>query len=214
MKGQEIRPSLFQFTYGVGAIVESPSGPMVIPSYDKWGGIFSKSDALQNIERFEIHDPRATAVLNNARFFRLPTNVDFGKPSEWILFKAIPFPRWGLCMKEKHHKLFKIKDDGKTGCPSCSPHDDARKQAIRFILACSQGHMSDLDWSWAVHGSKSGCSNDILDWNATGNSLAEISISCPSCGAKRTLANIYRTHFKCSGLYQESGIIRKLYIIF
>lgn len=207
MKGQEIRPSLFQFTYGVGSIVESPSGPMVIPSFERWGNIFSKSDALQSIEKFEIHDPRASAVLSNARFFRLPTNVDFKKSSDWILFQAIPFPRWGLCMKENHHKLFRINSDGSTRCPNCRTHENARRQAIRFVLSCSKGHMTDLDWSWAIHGSNSNCTNDILDWTESGNSLSEILISCSSCGAKKSLADIYRTRFKCSGFYQESGKI-------
>ncbi len=204
MKGQELRPSQYLYSYGVGAIVEAPDGPRVIKSIDQWGNFFDSPNPLDVLREFEIHDWRAKSVLRDARFFRLPTNADLKYSSSYVLFSAKPFPRWGLCMK--HWKLARIRSDGKTGCPDCDPSENGGPTAIRFVLACPDGHLADINWNRVIHGGKP-CGNEVYEWNEEGHSLDEIQLICtePSCHAETKLGAIYRTFLQCPGIMQESG---------
>jgi hypothetical protein len=205
MRGQDVRPSLFLYSYGVGSILETPDGPLLIQSIDRWGNIFEKPDILDVLGDYEIEDVRASAVFSDAKFFRLPTNADLKKPWFVKIFKGRPFPNWGLCLKQKHKKLFKIPPSGKSGCPICQIERDDRhghKYAIRFVLACPNGHLQDLDWAWVVHRGQK-CDNMVFDWIEEGNSLADIFIQCTKCESTRSLADIYNTKYQCPGFIAE-----------
>ncbi len=64
---------------------------------------------------------------------------------------------------------------------------------IRFVRACRQGHIGDIDWYQFVHGGDAACQRQgrqlFLDQRGTSGDLAEISVRC-TCGAQRNLAQI------------------------
>jgi hypothetical protein len=59
---QQIRPSQFMFTYGPGAVIESPSGPVVVRDLLKLKGRLEEEGGFKTLglEHFEIEDPRLT----------------------------------------------------------------------------------------------------------------------------------------------------------
>jgi len=76
-------------------------------------------------------------------------------------------------------------------------------EPIRFIMACPEGHMDDVDWYTVIHQNRRTCPNDrYFLWLGSG-SLWSIRLTCPVCGASRRLGDIYCSELECSGRYPE-----------
>lgn len=201
--GQAIRPSQFILSYGVGSIIESQRGPRLIPIFEKWDlsqTIFSGSGSV--IARFRINDPNARAQLNGGEIFEIPTNPEFDLPTTKPLFRTLRFPRWALCVR--HRILYKIGLHGISNCPECRGRSvDAQEEAIRFVRACPNGHLDDVDWFVTVHGGQP-CNGNTFDWvEETGSDLKNVRIRCKSCPAEVSLQDIYYRTSKCSGNFPE-----------
>jgi len=206
MKGLAIRPSQFTLSYGVGSIIEASGGPRIISDFQNWGRVFI-SGRKPSVEYFEIHDIVTSQLLNGGRIFRLPTNLDLDIPDSIPIFKTIPFPQWALC--EQHNKLFVIGSNDRTQCQQCIDDgnvNSARKQSIRFVRACSDGHLDDVDWQGILHENNNPCSSIIFEWESrTGSSLRNVTIRCLECGQSIRLTDIYAKTIKCSGKIPESA---------
>lgn len=201
---QGIRPSQYITTFGPGAIVETPKGPFLLKSID---------DVIRalHIQRsrplhFAIEDLRLQrGLLNNNRVFTIPDEKileDFAHP-------AYSFPEWNLCVQHDGQNYIHRRN---RGCPECTGADKEESKnaryAIRFLIACPNGHLSDVNWKQAVHlGTAAGenCNSDYFIWKGTGASLSSIEIECPSCRAVTTLGDIYRNRLPCPGLSPERG---------
>lgn len=204
-RGQAIRPSQFILTYGVGSILETPSGPRIILEYKDWGTIFGRPDtSVQLSSRFEIKDANVSALLGGGRIFRLPTNADMQMPDDRVLFRTGLFPRWGLC--QDHRILYELTPRGTTRCPRCDPGKESQHEAIRFVRACPRGHLDDVDWKGTIHQKNKNCNGALFDWIETGSTLKDIRLECRACGESATLQDIYYRTSACSGLFPESGL--------
>lgn len=199
----QIRRSQFITTYGPGAILEGKSGPRIIRTVDL-SGIFQG----RRLTEFEITDQRLSqALLGGAGTVRLPSNAELGYAESREIYSTRRFPSWSLCTR--HHLLYrKVKSDGKA-CPNCPPFDDANqawqqvnRQAIRFVRACSAGHLDDVDWVGIIKHTSSTCRPDYLVWNGTG-ALRNIQIECPLCHAWVNLGLAYARDWPCSGRFPE-----------
>jgi len=204
-----LRPSQFVFTFGVGAIVETPEGPGVVPSIGYWTRIKRLANFEQNLQHnYCIADSRLEGYLNKTfggicRVFRLPTNTDVGLPDGEVLYDLVPFPNWALCVE--HGYLYPLAGPNAASCPGCGPRRSAdRRRAIRFVKVCSNGHMSDLNWHWIVHKGHAGnCTNYVYRWiQGPSAALSDIKLECTECKAQTSLARIYLDTY-CLGLYPE-----------
>jgi len=203
MAGQAIRPSQFVFTFGVGSIIEAPDGPRIIKDFADWGRVFG-SGRDESVSNFAIHDSIASALLENGQIFSLPTNVQLNEPDNETVFQTGYFPNWALCIR--HGFLYELQHGDRTRCPGCGVRSNhqGRKEAIRFVRACPDGHMDDIDWYGIVHKYKKDCSNSIFRWNSEGGSLRNVTIAC-DCGAHATLSDVYNMTKHCTGRYPEKG---------
>ncbi len=206
-KVQHLTRSQFILTYGPGAIIESEGGPRLIPSLNK--GISTKFLSSSNIRDFEIVDSRLRVVLKNlkgkdAGIFALPTNAGLNIPSYYAIYSTYYFPRWRVCYGRKagHDPVLY----GTSGCPICKKEDDS--SAVRFVTACTNGHMDEVNWIYAVHIKKEGkCEPNYFNWRSQGSSLADISISCPKCGASTNMQEIYSIDFlPCTARLPETEL--------
>lgn len=74
-------------------------------------------------------------------------------------------------------------------------------------MACINGHMDEVSWSYAVHLKKGGkCEQRYFNWDSHGSSLADITISCPNCGASTSMEEIYNIDFLCSARLPETEL--------
>lgn len=197
---QDIRLSQFILTYGPGAILESTSGPRIIPLPDT--GLFYSGDFSP--ENFEIYDPRISkGLLNGARIFKLPSNAELGRPQNYYVYRTKPFPSWKLCLNTRMHGgNFNVIYHGKS-CPICNISGRKGTESIRFIMACPDGHMDDINWNYLVHGNNSNCDQQWFKWYGGGGSLSNVEIECPICRSRANLGEAYRHTWRCSGRYPE-----------
>ena len=200
---QHIRSSQYITTYGPGAILEGREGPRIVPLPDI--GLFEPNNL--NINSFEISDPRITqGLLGGARIFRLPSNAELGAAENWYIYRTRAFPTWKLCLTNSQHPAHDVLFRGQE-CPVCHRRSVDRQgiEAIRFIMACPEGHIDDVNWSRVAHQNYDGtCSHNIwFMWSGGGGALSNIEIRCPVCGAEGNLGDAYSRHWECSGRHPE-----------
>lgn len=205
---QHLRRSQFITTYGPGALLEGQDGPKIIPSLEQ-AGIFNQN---RRITDFEITDQRLSqALLQGAGVVRLPSNAEVGVTDQHYLYNTKRFPSWSLCLKHgRTGILYQKRSSDNVACPSCAPLSSnaeawaqANRQAIRFIRACPDGHLDDVDWVGIIRHSQSGCNPSFLHWTGGGGALKNIEIVCPICRERINLGRAYSTAWACSGRLPE-----------
>lgn len=202
---QLIRRSQFITTYGPGSILEGPDGPRIIPTFDR----SSLFDGGRRPSQFEIADLRLSqTLLANARIMRLPSNAELLEPDSREIYSTQRFPKWSLCVR--HSRLYRKVTNDSIACPACptarSTADawaQANHAAIRFVAACPNGHLDDVDWHRLLGHS---CRPTYLIWAGAGGALRSVTISCPSCPATQNLGIAYSRDWPCSGHLHERGV--------
>lgn len=210
-KTQPLMRSQFILVYGPGSIIETENGPRLIPSLD-----IGIEDFTDTVGKYEIYDVRMEHLINNIRgasenvhLFTLPSNASEGSNDSEGLYKTSIFPSWKICYNYSEHKKFEgpkekynnsailynpqKTENGK--CPCCGKDSSSH---VRFVLACPNGHLDDVNWRYAVHSNSDCKHSSFFIWNAKGNSLSNIEIICPECDVSNTMENIQRNkHFDC-----------------
>ncbi|KQC14077.1 MAG: hypothetical protein APR63_06190 [Desulfuromonas sp. SDB] len=202
---QHISRSQFVFTYGPSSIIETKNGPRLIPSLHRGLGRFFSEDVF---EKFEIPDIRLCKYIqknskadHKVRIVALPSNAGLEKPDNFRVYATQIFPVWSICYgrrKSKKHEPILYVDNV---CPICKTKEDSG--VVRFVAACSAGHLDEVDWHYAVHQHR-GCKPQFYYWKVGGSSLADIVIQCPDCKEKNTMKEIYRMNFFCTGRRPEN----------
>jgi hypothetical protein len=200
---QEVRPSQFIITYGPGGIIETGSGPVVLKSMD---ALFN-AIGLQPHD-FEIVDDRLSRLeLNGARISRIPTNAELGLPSDRPVYPTDAFPFWALCAQHRPHQVLYEAGNGCPECPSMpvwQRREKAGREAIRFVEACDNGHLDEVNWHGLVH--RSGrCGTRHYLWHGGGRALRLVRIECPRCHVDVNFGHAYARPWPCSGRLAEFG---------
>lgn len=216
---QELRQSQFVLTFGPGSIIEGENGSRLIPNVNiGLGNRFSKSFLDEN----KVSDFRMRSVVgklddtNKVNLFSIPSNASLNLPSYYATYSTSVFPAWHVCHNTKDHPT---KDSilynglfrgGK--CPVCDKGDNPN---IRFVCACPDGHLDDVDWKFAVHRNNDGsysheCNPRYYYWKQRegSDSLANVIIQCPDCNKSVSMYEVYRTPFFCSGRHPEHESFR------
>lgn len=205
-KTQHIRRSQFVLTYGPGAIIESRKGPRLIPSLSRGLGDLFSADKIRN---FEITDSRLRTILKNmgretARIFSLPSNAALGKPDSRSIYMTYVFPTWKICYNKDEHQHGRYIFYPKSNCPVCGKAKHSSH--VRFVVACSKGHLDEVHWNYAVHLGQEGknrCNPPYFFWHTGGSSLSDIVVECPQCGARVSMQDIYQMDFNCTARSPE-----------
>ena len=239
MDTKQLRPSQYVTTYGSGTVVALSDSHVVIPTVARivWDlqkmQSFNEKNAsgLSGLDKFEIRDQKMTATISRllgsdreVRIFRLPTNADLREPEAKALFLADPFPRWSVCYKHSGTPILSRLEQIGRGvgmrCPACARNgmDPGRGAPVRFIQACQDGHMDDIDWAAEVHHGKE-CPGTVFLWQET-DSNVNFTVRChghydssgfhiTSCGGTTTYFALKRrsenNFLPCSGVFQEGG---------
>lgn len=210
----QLRRSQYITTYGPGAILEGSDGPRVILALSA-SGLF-EGEGRQPVN-FEITDLRLSqALLDGAGILRLPSNAELGKLDSDSVYETKAFPTWALCIQ--HNLLYnksKRNVDDNRACPRCNPFpdkyrawDQVHRQAIRFVRACAEGHMDDVDWIGIIDHYQDDCHPSYLYWRGGGGSLRHVFVECPNCKGEINLGIAYSRDWKCSGRFPERGYDR------
>jgi hypothetical protein len=200
---QHLSRSQFVLTYGPGSIIETKKGPRLIPKLSTGLGEFFNEFTFQ---RFEIPDARLCKYIqknsdaqDRCRIVALPSNAGLERQQNFRVYSTQIFPSWKICYGKKEGKTHDSVLFNSNECPKCKTTDSS---VVRFVAACADGHLDDVNWHYAVH-KNNNCRPQFYNWITSGSSLANIEIECPDCGTKTNMLEIYKMKFLCSGRTPE-----------
>lgn len=207
----KIRKGQLITTFGPGAIYIDDSGQsMLISGIDLW----FQEHSSESIEKYKIFDDRLARRLN-VNHFRLPPDDYLGKDdtsyhSHKEPLPAYRFPAWHVCNKcSRLEKLTEINyQSQKCRAEKCN----GKMYQVRFIAACSSGHLQDFPWrEWCHRQNKPECNKTMkLEIRGSSSSLSDIKVSC-ECGSIRSLASISQVgkEITCGGHMPWLGLAYK-----
>jgi hypothetical protein len=186
----QIRQSQIVTTFGPGAMIDLPDYAVIVAGLDHWTGYQSHP----------IVEDRLAAKVRNLlgrpfTFYAPPTdNDDPMAPVTGIT--AWLFPEWFIAQHEIRdasgvrsrplvHRL-----DLERGMRFRLERSDKPQRVVpvRFIQACTRGHVSDIDWRRFIHGKGVTCTRRLwLDERGTTGDLTDITVRC-ECGQFKALA--------------------------
>ncbi|CAJ0880609.1 DrmB family protein [Ralstonia flatus] len=201
----DLRRSAVAAMFGPGSIVDFRADHATISAVaaglEEWDRSFPPA-GLMNEQ--VIQEPRLQRKLG-VHGFRLPPVIDptrgrkEGKGDTRSLV-ASRFPGWLQCPQCNRIAPQKkwMGDPGKADryCPICSAGKSPRQRAyvvpVRFVLACTRGHLDDFPWDWWV-GHEDNCRSrgDFLLLVSEGPGHAGLFLSCTHCGARRSMDGIF-----------------------
>lgn len=191
---REIRSSAIAGVAGVGAVVDVGQESFLIPGINGW-----QPGALRVIDLKRL----------SSRLHKILKAPREEKPS--LIVRR--FPRAMFCEKCRRMSHWKTEME-KPDCEPLCPDDGCGGKLVpmRFVSACENGHLDDVDWRYWAHsgpGGSRGCKSPnqlffTVDTSAATGGLASVRVEC-RCGSSRSLEDlssksIIKNTFKtCSG---------------
>ena len=205
----EVRPTQLLWTYGPGALIDTPNLSVLTMGIDHW-----EKDHCTPILEARLLAAVQKVLGPQVVSMRMPPYVeinkeDFFSPDSLVGVPVSPFPRWLRCVKcqmlgELESGLFQVKGDrfraentrivheSCRGSRGDMPARDADAVPARFLLACRNGHLDDFPWRYYVHGGKSDCTGGLRFKEQEGSLQTEnLWITCDECPAKRNMAQAF-----------------------
>jgi hypothetical protein len=186
----EIRQSQLLSTYGPGAMVDLPDHSVVIGGLTYWKGdrSYIREERLRN-KICEILD------VKEIKLFSPPREAsDLNSPPTGV--SAFIFPAWFVAQVDQT-----IRINGKDyrtrplvnwrAVQEGLKFEGKRTSAVpvRFVQACVNGHLSDIDWYAYAHNGQTTCRGQLwLDEGGSGNDFEEIFVRCEACKVRRPLS--------------------------
>ena len=201
----QIRQSQILTTFGPGAMVDLPNNSIIIGGLNHWRG-----------DKSRIHEERLEGRvaeilgLNHVALYAPP--VDEQAPTAPRTgITAFTFPTWFLAQddntwkspSDKEYRTRPLIPWGNLVKGKYLNSEKKRKSVVpvRFVQACANGHISDINWNAFVHNNlDTKCRRQLwLDESGSGNDFAEIFVRCEDCKARRPLSDATIPYSKVLG---------------
>ena len=196
-----IRKSQIVSTFGPGAMVDLVEQAVLIGGLDFWN--FSKEHGRRTLEEPRLRDALAERLRKAGRgelavegAFIEPPECDDRGPTKAAGVQALEFPQWFVCQQSSCRALVRARDGlerkGGRYVHQCANGKRGDCVPVRFVGACTRGHLEDWPWVRFAHRENGGqpChAPDLrLDEGATGD-FSEIEIRCRTCNGHNKLAS-------------------------
>jgi len=186
----QIRQSQIVSTFGPGSMVDLPDHSVMIGGLDHWHG-----------DRKPIYEDRlATKVclaldIDDISMYAPPVDSpDMGAPATGIT--AFTFPSWFVAQWEEDYQGYRSRPlvhyRSLQKSKWMTPEREKRPVVpVRFVQACPNGHISDINWHAFVHEDfRDPCRGQLwLDEGGTSGDLADIHVRCEACKKRRQLSH-------------------------
>lgn len=194
---RKIRTAQYITPFGIGAILDIGNESFVAQDISYW-----KRDCRQ--EGIPIKLNRLAYRLKVTEF-RIPkTSNEFWNKKNIPTIPFKRFPEWLFCQSCRRLKKWERKLEIGGEIPRCdNPQCKASKALVpmRFVMACSKGHLQDVPWSRWAHSDPDRNKVDHGECHLedqlvfkqrlnVGGGLNSLLIQCQACGAQRTLTGI------------------------
>jgi len=206
MSDTQLRASQIITTFGPGAMVDFPDASVLVSGLDHWS--YDPGD-LRRIEEPRLAAKLARLLEVPALSLRAPPPASDRPQGVFPRVTAWRFPEWFIAQEAENtargfrrRRLVHLNglDKGRF-----RGTDGKHKSVVpvRFVRACKNGHIGDIDWPAFVHGAQTGCGRDLwVEERGTSGDLDEIILVC-DCGATRALSQAARLDLgalgKCNG---------------
>lgn len=205
MTNKSIRSSQILSPFGIGQIVNFPQEvSLMICGLSQWNGVLSQRKIQAGHDSIDekvlkIVEPRLQALLKVDYFISPFTFNLSGTKNRKLTIPAVRFPSWHYCTNPNCGRMREVEltlADDNIECKSCASQGKAgvsKMIPVRFVAACSSGHIQDVPFKEWVHNGLVPKSNEehCLSYHSLpgAGDLGSILIKC-SCGEKRTLAGL------------------------
>jgi hypothetical protein len=201
----QIRQSQILTTFGPGAMVDLPKDSIIIGGLNHWWG--DKARIYE--ERLEERVAEILGLPSVALYAPPVDTQDPTAPRTGIA--AFTFPTWFVAQDDaiwktpngKEYRTRPLIPSGSLVKGKYLNSDRKKKPVVpvRFVQACANGHISDINWSAFVHNNlDTRCRGQLrLDESGSGNDFAEIFVRCEACKARRPLADATVPYSKVLG---------------
>ena len=196
----QLRRSQVVTTFGPGAMLDLPRHAVIVGGLEHWS----------EHGRVRIHEPRLEAKLieqlgltDRAELPMYTPPVDDDDPTAPRAgITSFMFPAWfiaqveGASFTDPQGRRYRTRPlVSWQGLDGGFQYLHERKKIgvvpIRFVQACPNGHISDIDWHRFVHGGDPAAPRARLwiDEGGTGGDLSDIYVRCEATGTRRPLAD-------------------------
>jgi len=211
-----IRSSQVISPFGIGQIVNFPGEQSyMICGLNLWDNVLKAKKATgTNIDEAEltINEPRLQRLLD-VQFFRKPYPYkNTGSANKLLEIPGVRFPQWHHCTNTRCGAMRKIEltQSDFPYCEKCARGNKKYKMIpVRFIAACSRGHIQDIPFKEWVHDGPvphDDKDHDLFYHAGSGSGdLGSITIKC-SCGARKSLGGIMNVSKSPEGTIYNSSL--------
>jgi Domain of unknown function (DUF1998) len=204
----QIRLSQLISTFGPGAMLDLPDASVIVSGLDTWRYDQSR------VAGATVTEPRLVAKLRSmlgmpALTLRLPPAKLDDPRAQSQGINAYRFPNWFIVQE------FEVRANGRRmrrlvnfdALQSMRYVSSTKKKVpvvpVRFVRACTKGHVDEIDWKYFIHSSESNCGVELwVEERGATSDLANVIIHC-GCGKSRAMseaANMGQAALgKCSG---------------
>lgn len=207
---QELRRSAVVSTFGPGSVVDFRAGggavSGVAAGLEEWDRSFGPAGLAHPQV---IRETRLQKKLGVKGFRTPPVTMQRGRDDDPDTRRlvAVRFPTWLMCPGcdvIKPERRWK-SDPGKAYryCPTCTEKSNGGSKVFvipaRFVMACKHGHLDEFPYDWWV-GHRSDCPvlkransdrHPGLTLRPEKPGLAGLILSCPKCGARRSMDGVF-----------------------
>ncbi len=202
----QLRRSAVVSTFGPGAMTDLPEDSVLVSGLDFW----FPAAAMETISEARLAR-KVEEVLKKAPIaLRTPPA---SKEGEEVASTGIPvfrFPEWFIT-QDTQGSAGGSREEGGGGGEGRSrflvhanalskgrfrhPETDKRLSVVpvRFVRACRNGHIGDIDWYFFLHGGDNTCRKQYrqlyMDERGTSGDLTDIFVRC-ECGRARSMARV------------------------
>ncbi|MGF1481833.1 MAG: DrmB family protein [Cyanophyceae cyanobacterium] len=195
----EVRRSQLITTFGPGSMVDLPDHSVIIGGLNLWKGYKQHlieetrlaSKVRDNLIKFghATQNTQISLYSPPAANDELDTGIEtFIFPHWFVVQKPTSFSRNGKDYQSRPLLPYKRLINGK--------YEDSNRQKhavvpVRFVQACPNGHLSDIDWYRFVNPDcRSNCPEQLyLEEGGTGNDFSDIFVYCQKCKKRRPLSD-------------------------
>ena len=174
-------------SFGPGATIDLPDLSVVIGGLDWWRGY----------DREPIVEPRLEEKV--AKALQVPRIRLYAPPAEnqdphgpMVGIQVEQFPLWFVADVEERKDRVRSRPLVHRNSLADGRFEYERKKydvtPVRFVQACSNGHIADIEWYEFTHSGRTTCRRQLwLDEYGTSGDLTDGVVRC-DCGAQRALA--------------------------
>ena len=202
MSRDQLRASQVVTTFGPGAMVDLPEASILVAGLDHW------HYDLNQIPMVE--EPRLVAKLRDLlgipslTLRRPPPANDFpGGPRPSVT--GWRFPAWFIVQRTEFsargHRRRRLVPLSSLNNNRFTDRDGKKLSVVpvRFVRACTRGHIGDIDWKAFVHGEGDSCVRDLwLEERGTTGELDDVIVAC-DCSKTRAMSQAARLALKALG---------------